>query len=469
MTADDFGLIKLFNFPCVVEGAPSRQYSGHCSHVAGVRFNCDDSLCISAGGHDRALFQFRTRGVAGYVPGAEVPLERPSADTGPQLKWGPLDPEGKQWGYLPADTPSLTTADARSQFAPLAADGGGGAASGYGSGLGQGGPTAAAASAAYVAHPRGGGGLPPPLPPLPESPSVRGFFAAEDSFPASPGGRFDYGGAGGGYEDPSVNLSADDSENLSAYGHPAAAAVAAAAAPHAPLYREEFERGAGAADGGAAAAAAPYRGGAIGYDPADHPADYSADTSGYSYADADGGVGGGGRGRDGGGAGSGGVPLSGRSAAVRGGEAATGIGGAAGGGGSGSFGKAPAKQELTVSDRAWLATAQFSSLFSARFLSWRCVQGSALSLNALSHLPQLHLQSCTPDPAPISTPPAPPVPPGRFCETAITATLGSRRRCCRGARRRRAATRSARRSRTPGRTRRRCRGRPGRATTSAVY
>lgn len=99
VTADDFGGLKLFNFPCVVEGAPSRSYGGHCSHVMSVRFSCDDALCVSGGGHDRALFQFRTRGVAGCVPGSEPPLEKDAAEaSGPRLRWGPLDPEGKQWG-----------------------------------------------------------------------------------------------------------------------------------------------------------------------------------------------------------------------------------------------------------------------------------------------------------------------------------------------------------------------------------
>lgn len=43
-TADDDGMVKLFNYPCVVDDAPHRAYRGHCSHVMGVRFNKDDSL-----------------------------------------------------------------------------------------------------------------------------------------------------------------------------------------------------------------------------------------------------------------------------------------------------------------------------------------------------------------------------------------------------------------------------------------
>ncbi len=37
-TADDFGKVKVFNYPCVAKHAPSVAMSGHCSHVVGVKF-----------------------------------------------------------------------------------------------------------------------------------------------------------------------------------------------------------------------------------------------------------------------------------------------------------------------------------------------------------------------------------------------------------------------------------------------
>jgi len=69
-TSDDSGKVKLFAYPCVVEDAPFREYGGHSSHVMCVRFACDDSRLVSAGGKDRAIFQFRTRGLknAGVAP-----------------------------------------------------------------------------------------------------------------------------------------------------------------------------------------------------------------------------------------------------------------------------------------------------------------------------------------------------------------------------------------------------------------
>jgi WD domain, G-beta repeat len=64
VTADDFSLVKLFNGPVVADDAPYRAYRGHASHVTCVRFSADDRLLFSVGGHDRAVFQWRTCGVS---------------------------------------------------------------------------------------------------------------------------------------------------------------------------------------------------------------------------------------------------------------------------------------------------------------------------------------------------------------------------------------------------------------------
>jgi hypothetical protein len=47
----------------VADDAPFRAYKGHASHVTCVRFSCDDTRVLSAGGKDRALLQFITHGV----------------------------------------------------------------------------------------------------------------------------------------------------------------------------------------------------------------------------------------------------------------------------------------------------------------------------------------------------------------------------------------------------------------------
>lgn len=84
VTSDDYGLVKLFNYPCVVEDAPYRAYRGHSSHVMCVRYNCDESLVCSAGGKDRAIFQFK---FAEFQP---TPPPEPEAEP----VWGPLSAKG---------------------------------------------------------------------------------------------------------------------------------------------------------------------------------------------------------------------------------------------------------------------------------------------------------------------------------------------------------------------------------------
>ena len=57
-TADDFGKVKLFRYPCIVPRADHRPYGGHSSHVTNVGFVYNDRWLISAGGDDRAVFQW---------------------------------------------------------------------------------------------------------------------------------------------------------------------------------------------------------------------------------------------------------------------------------------------------------------------------------------------------------------------------------------------------------------------------
>ena len=77
VTADDFGKIKLFNYPCVFNDAPYREYKGHASHAMCARFTCDDRRVITAGGRDRAMLQFVMLGRAfGRTPAYEPPPPR---------------------------------------------------------------------------------------------------------------------------------------------------------------------------------------------------------------------------------------------------------------------------------------------------------------------------------------------------------------------------------------------------------
>ena len=62
-TADDFGGVKLFNFPCLVEDAPFVRYSGHASHVSSVLFlrrggAGAKQMVVSAGSLDRSVIMW---------------------------------------------------------------------------------------------------------------------------------------------------------------------------------------------------------------------------------------------------------------------------------------------------------------------------------------------------------------------------------------------------------------------------
>lgn len=58
-SGDDFGRVRLFHYPVVVEHAPSVAATGHSSHVMNVRFSGDGKRVWSVGGHDSAVFQWR--------------------------------------------------------------------------------------------------------------------------------------------------------------------------------------------------------------------------------------------------------------------------------------------------------------------------------------------------------------------------------------------------------------------------
>jgi WD40 repeat protein len=58
-TADDFGLVKLFRYPCATEKAEFAEFSGHSSHVTNVRFNASGEELLSVGGNDKCLFVWR--------------------------------------------------------------------------------------------------------------------------------------------------------------------------------------------------------------------------------------------------------------------------------------------------------------------------------------------------------------------------------------------------------------------------
>ncbi|XP_078516147.1 echinoderm microtubule-associated protein-like 5 isoform X2 [Lissotriton helveticus] len=59
VTADDYGVVKLFRYPCVRKGAKFKKYLGHSAHVTNVRWSHDHQWIISIGGADHSVFQWK--------------------------------------------------------------------------------------------------------------------------------------------------------------------------------------------------------------------------------------------------------------------------------------------------------------------------------------------------------------------------------------------------------------------------
>ncbi|KAI9516013.1 Echinoderm microtubule-associated protein-like 5 [Dissostichus eleginoides] len=59
VTGDDFGMVKLLDFPCPEKFAKHKRFMGHSAHLTNVRFTNGDRYVVSAGGDDRSLFVWR--------------------------------------------------------------------------------------------------------------------------------------------------------------------------------------------------------------------------------------------------------------------------------------------------------------------------------------------------------------------------------------------------------------------------
>ncbi|XP_041351866.1 echinoderm microtubule-associated protein-like 2 isoform X3 [Gigantopelta aegis] len=57
-TADDFGKVCLYKYPCCQPKSSNHPYKGHSSHVTSVNFLFDDTRLISTGGRDMSIMQW---------------------------------------------------------------------------------------------------------------------------------------------------------------------------------------------------------------------------------------------------------------------------------------------------------------------------------------------------------------------------------------------------------------------------
>jgi WD40 repeat protein len=77
LSGDD-GLVRMFNYPCVIKEAPHRAFRAHSSHVQNCRFLVDDNRVITAGGADRSMMQWKTHGVT--APSSHFPMTKMARD-----------------------------------------------------------------------------------------------------------------------------------------------------------------------------------------------------------------------------------------------------------------------------------------------------------------------------------------------------------------------------------------------------
>lgn len=59
VTGDDFGMVKLYDFPCPEKFAKHKRFLGHSPHVTNIRFTSGDRHVVSAGGDDCSLFVWK--------------------------------------------------------------------------------------------------------------------------------------------------------------------------------------------------------------------------------------------------------------------------------------------------------------------------------------------------------------------------------------------------------------------------
>jgi microtubule-associated protein-like 6 len=58
-TADDWGVVKLFRFPCITPGARCKRYGGHSARVGRVRFSFEEKTVLTTGLVDGLVMQWR--------------------------------------------------------------------------------------------------------------------------------------------------------------------------------------------------------------------------------------------------------------------------------------------------------------------------------------------------------------------------------------------------------------------------
>jgi WD40 repeat protein len=61
VVGDDFNMVKLFKYPCLLPSSQSKDYRGHAAEVQNVRFNHSGDWVYSVGGLDKAVMQYEVK------------------------------------------------------------------------------------------------------------------------------------------------------------------------------------------------------------------------------------------------------------------------------------------------------------------------------------------------------------------------------------------------------------------------
>ena len=66
-SADEFGVVRLMDYPASRPGWAHDRHVGHSSHVTSCRWLAGDAALVSLGGHDRAVFVWRATELDGDI------------------------------------------------------------------------------------------------------------------------------------------------------------------------------------------------------------------------------------------------------------------------------------------------------------------------------------------------------------------------------------------------------------------
>jgi echinoderm microtubule-associated protein-like 6 len=61
ISCDDWGLVNVWNYPCVDNTHVPTSYTGHSEHVVRAAFTADNERFFTIGGQDKALIQWKKK------------------------------------------------------------------------------------------------------------------------------------------------------------------------------------------------------------------------------------------------------------------------------------------------------------------------------------------------------------------------------------------------------------------------